>query len=86
MCADGARLGGEWAQLTYLPPTHGTSQSTPPCVYRLGRVPQCACATPRAVSSNVVMTALACGDEAVALINAVLGNIIGIFVSPALLQ
>ncbi|KAG1678624.1 hypothetical protein FOA52_012631 [Chlamydomonas sp. UWO 241] len=45
----------------------------------------CAC-MPTTVSSNVVLTQMAGGNEAVALINAVVGNIIGIFISPALLQ
>jgi sodium/bile acid cotransporter 7 len=37
------------------------------------------------VSTNVVFTRQAGGSEAVALINAVIGNVIGIFVSPSLL-
>ncbi|KAI7856162.1 SBF-like CPA transporter family-domain-containing protein [Circinella umbellata] len=42
--------------------------------------------TPTTVSSNVVMTKNAGGNEATALMNAALGNVLGIFVSPALLQ
>jgi sodium/bile acid cotransporter 7 len=45
-----------------------------------------ACAMPTTVSTNVVFTKAANGNEACALINAVIGNIIGIFISPALLQ
>ncbi|WIA18481.1 hypothetical protein OEZ85_009936 [Tetradesmus obliquus] len=37
---------------------------------------------PTTVSTNVVYTARAAGNEAAALVNAVLGNIIGIFVTP----
>ncbi len=40
---------------------------------------------PTTVSTNVVFTQQAGGNAAVALINAVVGNIIGIFVSPGLL-
>ncbi|KAI9246944.1 SBF-like CPA transporter family-domain-containing protein [Phascolomyces articulosus] len=45
-----------------------------------------AACTPTTVSSNVVMTKNAGGNEATALMNAALGNVLGIFVSPALLQ
>lgn len=38
---------------------------------------------PTTISSNVVFTKLAGGNEAVAVVNAVIGNLIGIFVSPA---
>jgi len=41
--------------------------------------------TPTTVSSNVVMTKNAKGNEASALMNAALGNVLGIFVSPALM-
>lgn len=44
-----------------------------------------ACAMPTTVSTNVVFTNQAGGNEACALINAVIGNIIGIFITPALL-
>jgi sodium/bile acid cotransporter 7 len=37
---------------------------------------------PTTVSTNVVYTARAAGNEAAALVNAVLGNIIGIFITP----
>ncbi|KAI9218174.1 SBF-like CPA transporter family-domain-containing protein [Blastocladiella britannica] len=40
---------------------------------------------PTTISSNVIMTDAAKGNEAVSLINATLGNILGIFVSPLLL-
>lgn len=40
---------------------------------------------PTTISSNVLMTKAADGNEAAALTNAVLGSIIGIFVSPALI-
>ncbi|KAI9146456.1 putative sodium bile acid cotransporter [Paraphysoderma sedebokerense] len=40
---------------------------------------------PTTISSNVVMTAAAKGNEAAALINATIGNILGIIISPALL-
>lgn len=43
-----------------------------------------AASTPTTVSSNVVMTRNASGNEAAALMNAALGNVLGIFVSPAL--
>ncbi|KAI8639532.1 SBF-like CPA transporter family-domain-containing protein [Parasitella parasitica] len=42
--------------------------------------------TPTTVSSNVVMTKNANGNEASALMNAALGNVLGIFVSPALVS
>ncbi|KAI8576261.1 hypothetical protein K450DRAFT_257920 [Umbelopsis ramanniana AG] len=42
--------------------------------------------TPTTVSSNVVMTRNAKGNEASALMNAALGNVLGIFVSPALMS
>ncbi|KAI8992416.1 putative sodium bile acid cotransporter [Pilobolus umbonatus] len=42
--------------------------------------------TPTTVSSNVVMTKNADGNEASALMNAALGNVLGIFVSPALVS
>lgn len=45
-----------------------------------------ATAMPTTISTNVVFTKGAGGNEAIALINAVIGNIIGIFVSPGLLQ
>ncbi|KAI9474241.1 MAG: SBF-like CPA transporter family-domain-containing protein [Benjaminiella poitrasii] len=45
-----------------------------------------AASTPTTVSSNVVMTKNACGNEASALMNAALGNVLGIFVSPALVS
>ncbi|KAI9273724.1 putative sodium bile acid cotransporter [Sporodiniella umbellata] len=45
-----------------------------------------AASTPTTVSSNVVMTKNADGNEASALMNAALGNVIGIFVSPALVS
>lgn len=38
---------------------------------------------PTTISSNVVFTRLAGGNEAVAVVNAVIGNLIGIFLSPA---
>jgi sodium/bile acid cotransporter 7 len=37
---------------------------------------------PTTVSTNVVFTAAAAGNEAAALVNAVIGNIIGIFITP----
>lgn len=37
---------------------------------------------PTTVSTNVVYTARAAGNEAAALVNAVIGNIIGIFITP----
>ncbi|KAJ3361166.1 hypothetical protein GGF32_007721 [Allomyces javanicus] len=44
------------------------------------------CSTmPTTISSNVIMTAAAAGNEAISLINATLGNILGIVVSPLLL-
>ncbi|KAI9257681.1 SBF-like CPA transporter family-domain-containing protein [Sporodiniella umbellata] len=45
-----------------------------------------AACTPTTVSSNVVMTKNAKGNEASALMNAALGNVLGIFVSPALVS
>ncbi|KAG2190206.1 hypothetical protein INT46_010593 [Mucor plumbeus] len=45
-----------------------------------------AASTPTTVSSNVVMTKNAHGNEASALMNAALGNVLGIFVSPALVS
>ncbi|MEW5297069.1 MAG: hypothetical protein WDW38_007175 [Sanguina aurantia] len=42
-----------------------------------------AMAMPTTISSNVVFTRLAGGNEAVAVVNAVVGNLVGIFVSPA---
>ncbi|ORX48580.1 hypothetical protein DM01DRAFT_1385505 [Hesseltinella vesiculosa] len=45
-----------------------------------------AASTPTTVSSNVVMTKNAGGNEASALMNAALGNVLGIFVSPALVS
>ncbi|ORX49485.1 hypothetical protein DM01DRAFT_332576 [Hesseltinella vesiculosa] len=45
-----------------------------------------AASTPTTVSSNVVMTKNAQGNEASALMNAALGNALGIFVSPALVS
>ncbi|KAJ3308210.1 hypothetical protein HDU76_004071, partial [Blyttiomyces sp. JEL0837] len=44
-----------------------------------------ACSTPTTISSNVLMTKQANGDEAGALTNAVIGNIIGVFISPSLI-
>ncbi|CAF1609529.1 unnamed protein product [Adineta ricciae] len=41
--------------------------------------------TSTTISSNVVMTKNALGNEYAALVNAVIGNILGIFVSPALI-
>ncbi|CAF3008609.1 unnamed protein product [Rotaria sp. Silwood2] len=40
--------------------------------------------TPTTISSNVVMTKTAMGNEYSALLNAALGNVLGIFISPAL--
>ncbi|KAI7884246.1 hypothetical protein K492DRAFT_158637 [Lichtheimia hyalospora FSU 10163] len=45
-----------------------------------------AASTPTTVSSNVVMTKNAKGNEATALMNAALGNVLGIFISPALVD
>ncbi|KAF9951935.1 hypothetical protein BGZ70_000799 [Mortierella alpina] len=39
-------------------------------------------ATPTTISSNVVMTANADGNESLALFNAALGNLLGVFISP----
>ncbi|KAJ3187251.1 hypothetical protein HK101_009415 [Irineochytrium annulatum] len=44
-----------------------------------------ACATPTTISSNVLMTKQASGNEAGALTNAVIGNILGVLVSPSLI-
>ncbi|KAJ3037404.1 hypothetical protein HDV00_001711 [Rhizophlyctis rosea] len=44
-----------------------------------------ACATPTTISSNTVMTKKASGDEAAAVTNAVLGNILGVFITPSLI-
>ncbi|KAJ3057412.1 hypothetical protein HK097_007591 [Rhizophlyctis rosea] len=44
-----------------------------------------ATATPTTISSNTVMTKKADGDEAAAVTNAVIGNILGVFVTPALI-
>lgn len=41
---------------------------------------------PTTISTNVVFTKQAGGNEAVSLINSVVGNVAGIFVTPALLQ
>lgn len=45
-----------------------------------------AAAMPTTVSTNVVFTKSAGGNEALAVVNAVVGNIIGIFITPALLS
>lgn len=45
-----------------------------------------ALATPTTVASNTVFTAAAGGNEPLALVNAVLGNVIGIFITPAWLK
>ncbi|KAJ3218868.1 hypothetical protein HDU67_003823 [Dinochytrium kinnereticum] len=45
-----------------------------------------ACSTPTTISSNVLMTKQANGNEAAALTNAVIGNILGVFVSPSLIM
>ncbi|KAF9311470.1 hypothetical protein BG003_007366 [Podila horticola] len=39
-------------------------------------------ATPTTISSNVVMTANALGNESLALFNAAMGNLLGVFISP----
>ncbi|KAI9343896.1 SBF-like CPA transporter family-domain-containing protein [Zopfochytrium polystomum] len=44
-----------------------------------------ATSTPTTISSNVLMTKQANGDEAGALTNAVIGNILGVFISPSLI-
>ncbi|KAJ3066021.1 hypothetical protein HDU98_010634, partial [Podochytrium sp. JEL0797] len=44
-----------------------------------------ACSTPTTISSNVLMTKQAGGDEAGALTNAVIGNILGVLISPTLI-
>ncbi|KAI8901974.1 putative sodium bile acid cotransporter [Globomyces pollinis-pini] len=44
-----------------------------------------ACACPTTVSSNVLMTKTAGGNEAAALTNAVIGSILGVFLSPPLI-
>ncbi|KAF9424664.1 hypothetical protein BGZ94_007990 [Podila epigama] len=41
-------------------------------------------ATPTTISSNVVMTANANGNESLALFNAALGNLLGVFISPVI--
>ena len=41
--------------------------------------------TPTTISSNVLMTKQAGGSESIALINAVLGNILGVFISPLII-
>jgi sodium/bile acid cotransporter 7 len=41
-----------------------------------------ACSTPTTISSNVLMTRQAKGNEAAALTNAVIGNVLGVFISP----
>ncbi|KAJ3110967.1 hypothetical protein HDU96_006118 [Phlyctochytrium bullatum] len=45
-----------------------------------------ACSTPTTISSNVLMTKQASGNEAGALTNAVIGNIVGVFISPSLIM
>ncbi|KAI8854444.1 putative sodium bile acid cotransporter [Chytridium lagenaria] len=45
-----------------------------------------ACSTPTTISSNVLMTKQANGNEAAALTNAVIGNILGVFISPSLIM
>lgn len=44
-----------------------------------------AISTPTTISSNVLMTKQCGGNESAALVNAVIGNILGVFVSPALI-
>ena len=44
-----------------------------------------ACSTPTTIASNVLMTKQAKGNEAGALVNAVVGNVLGVFVSPLLI-
>ncbi|KAI8810803.1 SBF-like CPA transporter family-domain-containing protein [Cladochytrium replicatum] len=44
-----------------------------------------ATSTPTTISSNVLMTKQASGNESIALMNAVIGNIIGVFISPSLI-
>ncbi|KAJ1553918.1 hypothetical protein HK096_005814 [Nowakowskiella sp. JEL0078] len=44
-----------------------------------------ACSTPTTISSNVLMTKNSYGSESVALTNAVIGNILGVFISPLLI-
>lgn len=44
-----------------------------------------ACSTPTTIASNVLMTKQAGGNDAAALINAALGNLLGILVSPFLI-
>ncbi|KAF9974045.1 hypothetical protein BGZ73_002664 [Actinomortierella ambigua] len=41
-------------------------------------------ATPTTISSNVVMTANASGNESLALFNAAFGNLLGVFISPVI--
>ena len=41
--------------------------------------------TSTTVSSNAVMTRNANGNDSAALVNAALGNVLGIFISPALM-
>lgn len=44
-----------------------------------------ACSTPTTIASNVLMTKQSGGNEAAALVNAVIGNTIGVFISPLLI-
>ncbi|CAF1211164.1 unnamed protein product [Adineta steineri] len=50
----------------------------------IGGIIMMACTT-TTISSNVIMTKNAGGNEPAALVNAILGNILGVFVSPALI-
>lgn len=43
------------------------------------------CCTPTTIASNVLMTTQAKGNEAAALVNAVIGNTLGVFASPLLI-